>query len=413
MKTNKTAVLILLFAIIGCSKQKVGGSIPEDAFSVRMPEVTQEVDRVIIDANQKPCLTALNSLGFNTLHKVYNGKASVISPLSLYLALGMLANGTEGESLEELLAVLGAKDNIMLRDFCHSLLLQMPAVDMNAKLKLANTVVVDDNYPLKSAYRKSMADYYYSPVENLPFSNSDLVLNLVNGWCNDATEGLIPKVIERLDKGVFMFIMNALCIKAAWSAPFADSQVRKRPFNGGEQLDFLCEQAELKYLETESFRMVRRPFSAGKYVFDIILPNENYTISDILSLLSKGEWAGYSNIMKGQLVKLQFPVIDIDEQYNLLDVLKNLGVCKVFGKEADLSPMFESGALQPGKVIQKSKVTVDKNGVEAAAVTAITMESSAGAPGSDYVEFDANRPFVYTISEISSGAILFAGVFSN
>ena len=75
MKTNKTAVLILLFAIIGCSKQKVGGSIPEDAFSVRMPEVTQEVDRVIIDANQKPCLTALNSLGFNTLHKVYNGKA--------------------------------------------------------------------------------------------------------------------------------------------------------------------------------------------------------------------------------------------------------------------------------------------------------------------------------------------------
>ena len=368
MKTNITAVLILLFAIIGCSKQKVGGSIPEDAFSVRMPEVTQEVDRVIIDANQKPCLTALNSLGFNTLHKVYNGRTSVISPLSLYLALGMLANGCDGDSLEELLAILGAKDNIILRDFCHSLLLQMPAVDMRAKLKLANTLIVDDKYPLKRTYRESIADYYYSPVENLPFGDSDLVLNAINGWCNDATEGLIPKLFDELDEDKLMFIINALYFNAAWSTPFADDQVRKRPFNGGAEIDFLCEQAELQYAETGAFKMVRRPFSIGKYAFDIILPDEKYTVSEILPLLAKGEWSVSASNLKGQLVNLRVPVVDVDVRYNLSGVLQGLGIRKVFSREADLSPMFESGVLYPEMVIQRSKVTVDKNGVEAASV---------------------------------------------
>ena len=62
-------------------------------------------------------------------------------------------------------------------------------------------------------------------------------------------------------------------------------------------------------------------------------------------------------------------------------------------------------------MFQVAKIKLDEQGTEAAAVTVIGTEST-GMP-SPPTPFYANRPFLYVISEQSTGAIFFIGQYSG
>ena len=65
---------------------------------------------------------------------------------------------------------------------------------------------------------------------------------------------------------------------------------------------------------------------------------------------------------------------------------------------------------------QKAKIKVNEEGSEAAAVTvAGTANMSMGPALIEYPKatFHANRPFVYVITEASSGVILFVGKYTG
>ena len=65
-------------------------------------------------------------------------------------------------------------------------------------------------------------------------------------------------------------------------------------------------------------------------------------------------------------------------------------------------------------MLQKAKIEVNEKGTKAAAVTAGIMTMSAFDPEEPkHVNFHADRPFVYVISERSSGAIFFIGQFTG
>ena len=66
---------------------------------------------------------------------------------------------------------------------------------------------------------------------------------------------------------------------------------------------------------------------------------------------------------------------------------------------------------------QKAKIKVNEEGAEAAAVTIAGVELTSMGPSEPPVypkaDFHANRPFVYVISEASSGTLLFVGKFTG
>jgi serpin B len=59
---------------------------------------------------------------------------------------------------------------------------------------------------------------------------------------------------------------------------------------------------------------------------------------------------------------------------------------------------------------QVAKIKVNEAGTEAAAVTVIGVDQADNG-GPRYVHFHANRPFLYVISEWSTGAIFFIGKY--
>ena len=62
---------------------------------------------------------------------------------------------------------------------------------------------------------------------------------------------------------------------------------------------------------------------------------------------------------------------------------------------------------------QVAKIKLDEEGTEAAAVTVIEVNTTSMPGPSQTIEFHANRPFLYVISERQSGAIFFIGQYTG
>ena len=84
----------------------------------------------------------------------------------------------------------------------------------------------------------------------------------------------------------------------------------------------------------------------------------------------------------------------------------------MFTSGADFSN-FASGNLSISKMLQKAKIEVSEEGTKASAVTMAMVELTALRPEPRKVEFHANRPFIYMITERSTGAILFMGQYTG
>ena len=120
--------------------------------------------------------------------------------------------------------------------------------------------------------------------------------------------------------------------------------------------------------------------------------------------------------MSGVEVDVKLPSFESEYNTDLVDVLRGMGIEKAFSSlEADFSEMTES-PVYISKVIHKAKIKVDEQGSEAAAVTDVVMGYTGMGPGGpvDFTaEFHADRPFIYAITEVSTGAIFFIGQYTG
>jgi serpin B len=101
------------------------------------------------------------------------------------------------------------------------------------------------------------------------------------------------------------------------------------------------------------------------------------------------------------------PRVKLDYERHLAPDLGALGMGEAFSDAADFSGMTTSHeSLKITDVLQKTFLSVDEEGTEAAAVTNVTIGDTA-LPSSVVIRCD--RPYVIVIRERLSGAILFIG----
>ena len=149
----------------------------------------------------------------------------------------------------------------------------------------------------------------------------------------------------------------------------------------------------------------------------ILLPYEGKTLADIKESLDLDSWSTMVGQMRGSEVDVKIPVFETTTPLlHLVKPLKNLGIVKAFSiDDADFSGMAE-GKFYIGDVLHKARIKVDEQGSEAAAVTDIIMYSNSASSQPvqpPIIEFHADHPFIYAITEISSGAIFFIGQYTG
>ncbi len=415
MKRIILAIALSAMACVSCEKTAGQKPNPEESTEVNPEE--NPLNKIELDTRSEAFVQRGKSFAFEFVRRVNEGrkKSFVISPLSMQFLLGMILDGARGETADEICRVLGyeAGDVQAADAFALSMLEQLPAVDKETTLSIADAVFVNNRCSILDSYRTSVVQNYDATVSDLDFSDVGEATNRINQWCSDHTNGMITHVLDQVDATVLAYLMNAVYFKSRWKEPFpadATSQEKFLDEEGKESTVPMMKNAgSFLYQENEHFSAVRLPYGNGAFQMTVILPQKGRTVQDVVSVLDAHGWSEITDLWSMREVDVWLPKFETKFHIDLNQLLIEMGMPTAFEElKADFGAMSPQ-ALFLSQVMQDAVIKVDEEGTEAAAVSTGMFATSVP----QYSTFHADHPFLYLITESSTGAILFAGKFSG
>ena len=378
-------------------------------FSASDFEAPKEIE---LAEGEQELINSNNGFAFNLFRKARGEKSKILSPLSITFALGMLNNSAEGQTLQEINQTLGFGEAgaDAINAFCQKMLKESNTLDEKTKALIANTIFVNEGcgYRLQEGFVDKVNTYYDAQPQNRDFYDGE-TMDVINQWASDHTMGMIPTVLDSLtfDPTAVSYLLNALYFKGIWSSPFRKENTQDEPFGGGDEVPMMHMEKSIGYAENDLYQAVRLPYGNGAYRMDIFLPREDKTVGEVLETLNGSNWQPKYQYT---VLDLKLPRFETSTQQGLVDVMSELGMPKAFTLFAEF-PYFCNYPCYISNMFQVTKIKLDEEGTEAAAVTVIG-ETASGIPPQP-VPFHANRPFLYIISEQSTSAIFFIGQYTG
>ena len=378
-------------------------------FSVSNFDAPKEIE---LAEGEQELINSNNDFAFNLFRKARGDESKILSPLSITFALGMLNNGAEGETLQEINQTLGFGEAgaDAINAFCQKMLKESNTLDEKTKALIANTIFVNEGlgYRLQEGFMDKVNTYYDAQPQNRDFGDGE-TMDVINQWASDHTMGMIPTVLDSLtfDHTVVSYLLNALYFKGIWSSPFRKENTQDEPFGGGDKVPMMHQEKSVRYAENDLYQAIRLPYGNGAYRMDIFLPREDKTVGEVLETLNGSNWQPKYEYKS---VDLKLPRFETSTYQPLVKEMSELGMPKAFSVFAEF-PYFCNSSGCIGNMFQVAKIKLDEEGTVAAAVTVIAWEGTGMPP--QPVPFHANRPFLYVISEQSTGAIFFIGQYTG
>ena len=345
-----------------------------------------------------------------------NQGSSILSPMSVTYLLGMMDAGAGGSTRDEITSVLGfGNDVTAVNEFCKTMIDGAGSADPVATVKIANCVEVNSalGISLLQQYVDDIKHYYNAQIDALDFTNNN-TLNIINNWCKDNTDGMIPSILDKINPSAAMYMLNAIYFKAEWTAKFNKNHTRKMDFTLANEStvkrDLMHIKARALYGQDEMCATLRMPFGNGAYSMYVLLPAEGVSLEKFIQGMTIQQLnARLYNIGTADIDVL-LPKFETSSDIQLIETLKDMGITSAFDpNRADFSNMSNS-SLCVSQMKQKAKIEVNEDGAKAAAVTVagFVLTSAASIPR---VDFHATRPFLYLILEESTHSIIFIGTY--
>ena len=353
--------------------------------------------------------------------KVLDGtKNRNLSPISVYLALAMAAEGASGETQSDMLKLLGCSSIEELRGVCGAMLETLSLDSEKSVLAFADSVWMADRdgMTFRDAYLKTLSDVYRSEANAVRFGTKEAAEQIAD-WIREHTRGKIDVSPEALpfSADTVAVLINAVYLKVAWSDAFYEGATASGAFDGPDgrlTVDYMHRRADnSSIVQGDGFLRYSLPLCQfGRMTF--VLPDEGVSLSDLLGSPEKlhALLCGGESIEAHVDVKL--PKFAFQDQIDLSDALIALGAGRAFSSEADFSGMFaDPCSIAISDVLQGSYIGVDEKGVEAAAYTLVAMDELMEMPRElPEIDFHLTRPFLYVI-ESRDGTVLFIGTVTS
>ena len=348
-------------------------------------------------------------------------KNIAISPLSVYAALLMLTEGSGGNTRTELLSALHLSSLDEARNWFNDMLKVLLDVSEPAKLDIANSIWIQEGFPVNKSYVDSLKENYLAEVLYADFVHDPLgAAKRINKWVYDKTHKFIDKIVDpgSIDYMTRIVLINTIYFKANWTRAF--EEVALGDFHTNDKVvrvRYLRGIMKVHLLKERNYTALSLDYKGTDVKFVVIMPN-NGNLVDFIQGLDKDELLGILDRLfssRRVTVNLYLPKYDVDSGIlSLKEALQELGIRSVFHpQKADLSLMVEGEQkiLYVRDVLHRARVKVDLAGTEAAATTAVTLTFSAELLEYPMVKID--RPFIFLLVEPKSYTILFIGSIIN
>ncbi len=347
-------------------------------------------------------------------------KNYMFSPLSIQMAFMMAANGASGETLNELLKALEISDKNEYNEMAKALIAEYKnsgAVELN----IANAIWLNEDnadFAFNKDYTELLEEYFEAKAST---SNNEKIVGEVNDWVADKTKGKIPTIIN--DPDFTAILLNAIYFKGAWADEFSKHATAPDTFTdrGGKEhsIDFMNKRDSFNYFKDEFIEVVELPYR--NYTYNEKTDEFKRYDTDISMYLVRNRFdyederltdCIEENKLISTYIDFSMPKFSVEYSTGFLDIMKNLGINVAFDKyTADFTKMVTGGNMYITDAVHKTYISVDEEGTEAAAVTAVMMDATSAFRDEPFrVSFDT--PFTFVIRDNKNGVTLFVGEFA-
>lgn len=422
MKKFVIVLLLLVFCVtlFGCSQTDSDVALANALIKEASVEGTKNYtsyDGALTESVRNLCATLTEKL-------VSPDANTAISPVSIYFALAMMAECASGETRTEILNVLGV-DYETLSTNMQSLCSIMNAYytyrstskneGINSRLITANSVWLDESIDYKTDCLETLADTYNSSSYRADFKNDISGANeLLRSYVKKQTQGLIDRYFD-LDAQTVFALVNTLYMKEVWNSTGSDSTMTSEKF----EFTKADGTSVLKHFLQRGYSVGVPHYGNGfssyytttchGYKIYFILPDEDVSAISVMTKDNVVEalTASYNGIDEENKIKYltrcRFPEFHASYDGNVRSALASLGMNKAFSLgSADFSTLTDTPTFCK-EIRHVTDLTVNKKGIEGAAVTVMSGVSSSG-PGTNkytfvYDDFDVGRAFGYVITD--------------
>ena len=399
MKKTICWLLLLVMLLAGCTGKAVEKTAGENPIlqSEPAPQGSDITPPAVENDEPTPTIPPID--GYNDFMSVLSaalmdGQSNKnLSPVSVYIALAMAAEGAKGDTQEELLAI---------------------------ELVLANSIWLgrqDESVAFHEAYLKTLAKSYGAEAGAVRFGAAEAGEKIA-AWIKEKTRDKIQPSEDAMtfNADTLAVLINTIYLKDSWQKPFDPERTEQDTFSGLQGKEIIVKymrrtDSNAAVVRGEGYLRYALPLrDVGRMVF--VLPNEEVSLESLLGspekineLLRGGEEVNAD-------VDLKVPKFTFQDRTDLEKTLMDLGVRISFTGGADFSGITDTPA-HISRVLQESHIGVNEDGVEAAAYTMIALaKSSMFIEKRDKIDFHLTRPFLYAI-ESYDGTVLFIGTVTE
>ena len=395
---------LFLFAMAVAAVSFAQGHEPASDGSKPKTITLTDAERELVKAN--------NNFALRLFREARTEENAILSPLSITYALGMLNNGATGRTQQEINEVLGFGEAgaAAINAFFRKMLTEAPKLD-DTKVAIGNTIFVNEGmgYRLQDAFVQTVNNYYDAQPQARNFTDGK-TMDVINQWASDHTNGMIKQILdaESFDPMAVSYLLNAIYFKGDWTEEFDPQSTTEESFNGGDAVPMMRHAfySGLDYAENDLYQAVSLPYGLGAYKMTIFLPKEGKTVADVLNQMTDESWKNFS---EDYAVDVKLPRFETQTDQDLKEIMSNLGMPTAFIPTYADFPYFCNEQIYISLMKQVAKIKVNEQGSEAAAVTIIGEKATSCKP--NYAAFHATRPFLYLITEQSTGVVFFIGQY--
>ena len=455
MKKNifKTLVFISLSAAaIGCSNPSTGQSAVSSSFSTiyNPSSFAPNNYQGVAQLRNVPDLSK-NTFSYDDSYKAFAAKMNAfsirlsevfaeqnydvntnftISPYSIELCLGLAIRCASGETRQEMLDAIGVDYDTFNRHYLayfaqHNYEIENHGDNPNALSTPNNSIWIQKDKELKEDGLNALQNDYASDVFYADFArHTSDACEAIKNYISDKTHGMLAPNLT-LEPLTLFVLMNTIYLKDVWSdcvsyagVPLdlyqfknANGTLSNKKMIGGTEF-------QGKPIETEDYSAFYTQ-TENHFRITFIKPNDGKTIKQVFNKENIAYVLGnnYETVNDEKKEKYVtacfFPEFEANADLDLMGTFKEkFNVKKLFSASCDLSNITDESAYV-SQFKHVAKLDVNKEGIEAAAVTYMAVPTMAG--GDEYKtihsEFAADKEFGYILS--ARGDILFSGVVTN
>ena len=351
------------------------------------------------------------------------------SPYSISLALAMAYGGAAGETETQIAETLSFR---LPQDRLHS---AFNALDQELapssqekegggfELSIANSVWGQEDHGFLQDYLDTLSLNYGGKLRDVDFRGQPQDARIrINDWVSEETGGRIEDLLspDAIDRFTRLVLANAVYFKAEWQLPFDERATSRGPFYGLDgsesRVDMMRQTANFSYAQGDGYQAVELPYKGGDMSMVILLPDEG-RFGDIERSLDADRLGAVLEGLETRRVRLTMPKFELEATLGLADTLEGMGMPNAFDeKKAEFQGMDglsclagDDECLLISDVVHKAFVSVDEDGTEAAAATAVVVGITKSVIIEEPVELTIDRPFVFLIRDRETGTVLFLG----